>query len=77
MKCYVHVSIQSTSSPLCALFSLLVMSFSRRICWFATKFGRRMSTSTSGLLSWFIAPSAITSGRYLMDRMKLIKNWQL
>lgn len=58
-------SWKSTSLPLRAFLSRLVMIFSCMICWRIVMSGLVMSISTSGLLIWLARPSPITSGRYL------------
>lgn len=64
---YLLVSWKSTSFPLMAYFSRLIIILSCMICLRTVMSGLVMSISTSGLLIWLASPSPITSGRYLTE----------
>lgn len=70
------VSWKSTSRPLRAFFSLCVMILSCIICWRIIRSGLVMSISTSGLLIWLARPSPITSGRYLIQQVMVLKTYR-
>lgn len=59
------MSMKSTSFPLYAFFSLLVITRRAMICRRITMSGLVISTSTSGLFTWLAKPFPVTAKSYL------------